>query len=339
MKRSALLLLLLYTCACAMVAQPYKDASLPADERVEDLLGRMTTAEKVAQLLCPMGWTYDERKDSVGVGMLWATFRADPWTGRTLENGFTPQTAARRANELQRHAVEETRLGIPLLLAEEAPHGHMAIGTTTFPTGLGLGATFSTELMERVGKTIARELHRQGGHIAFGPVLDLARDPRWSRTEECMGEDTHLVGELGAALVKGIVQEGAIATLKHLAAYGMGMGGQNGAAVSLGRRELLRDYLPPFRRAIEAGAGGVMTAYGAIDGVPCTSNPWLLREVLREQWGFRGLVVSDLYSINVLHNTLHVASSLEEAARMALQAGVDVDLGAKAFGQFKVQSA
>ena len=322
-----------------MVAQPYKDASLPTDERVEDLLGRMTTAEKVAQLLCPMGWTYDEREDTVGVGMLWATFRADPWTGRTLENGFTPQTAARRANELQRHAVEETRLGIPLLLAEEAPHGHMAIGTTTFPTGLGLGATFSTGLMEHVGKTIARELRRQGGHIAFGPVLDLARDPRWSRTEECMGEDTHLVGELGAALVKGIAQEGAIATLKHLAAYGMGMGGQNGAAVSLGRRELLRDYLPPFRRAIEAGAGGVMTAYGAIDGVPCTSNPWLLREVLREQWGFRGLVVSDLYSINVLHNTLHVASSLEEAARMALQAGVDVDLGAKAFGQFKVQSA
>lgn len=355
MKRTALLYLLLYTCACAMLGQPYKSASLPIDERVEDLLSRMTVEEKLAQLQCPMGWTYDERQDTTGVGMLWATFRADPWTGRTLADGLTPHTAARRANQLQRHAVEHTRLGIPLFLAEETPHGHMAIGTTTFPTGLGLGATFSTRLMERMGQTIARELRSQGAHIAFGPVLDLARDPRWSRTEETMGEDTYLVGALGAALVRGMrapllsprkggrnpqsqqslpltgESEGALAVLKHLAAYGMGMGGQNGAAVSLGRNELIQDYLPPFRQAIEAGALGVMTAYGAIDGVPCTCNPWLLRQVLRDEWGFRGLVISDLYSINVLHNTLHVAASLEEAARMALEAGVDVDLGASAF--------
>ena len=336
--------LFIFTCVSVTVtAQPYRNATLPVEERVEDLLSRMTTEEKVAQLLCPLGWQYDERTDTLGVGMLWATFRADPWTGRTLENGFTPRTAARRANELQRHAIEQTRLGIPLFLAEEAPHGHMAIGTTTFPTGLGLGATFSPQLMERVGQTIAREIRRQGAHIAFGPVLDLARDPRWSRTEECMGEDPLLVGELGTAMVRGMSGEGlskptsAIATLKHLVAYGMGMGGQNGAHVSMGQHELTHDYLPPFRRAIETGALGVMTAYGAIDGVPCTSNPWLLREVLRKQWGFQGLVISDLYSINVLHNTLHVAASLEEAARMALQAGVDVDLGASAFGELRTK--
>jgi len=332
-------------CAVGLGAQPYRDATLPVEQRVEDLLKRMTTEEKVAQLLCPLGWQYDEKGDSLGVGMLWATFRADPWTGRTLENGFTPRTAARRANALQRHAVERTRLGIPLFLAEEAPHGHMAIGTTTFPTGLGLGATFSPELMERMGQTIAREIRLQGAHIAYGPVLDLARDPRWSRTEETMGEDTYLVGTLGSAMVRGMgagdlsKPTTAIATLKHLAAYGMGLGGQNGAAVSLGQRELLLDYLPPFRRAIEAGALSVMTAYGAVDGVPCTANPWLLRDVLRRQWGFRGFVVSDLYSINVLHNTLHAAPSLADAARMALEAGVDVDLGASAFRELRIDTS
>lgn len=315
----------------AIGAQPYRDATLSTDERVEDLLKRMTIEEKVAQLLCPLGWTYDEKKDSTGVGMLWATFRADPWTGRTLENGLTPRMAARRANELQRHAVENTRLGIPLLLAEETPHGMMAIGATTFPTGLGLGATFSTDLMKRMGEAILAEMKAEGATLGYGPVLDLARDPRWSRTEECMGEDPTLTGALGAAIVNGMEDR---CVLKHLAAYGMGEGGQNGAAINMGQHEIMQTYLPPFRSAIEAGALGVMTAYNAIDGIPSTSNPWLLRDILRKQWGFQGIVISDLYSINVLHNTLHVASSLEEAAQMALKAGVDVDLGASAYNNY-----
>ncbi len=290
----------------------------------------MTTEEKVAQLLCPMGWIYDEKADSTGVGMLWATFRADPWTGRTLQNGLRPSTAVRRANELQRNAVEHTRLGIPLLLAEESPHGHMAIGATTFPTGLGLGATFSTDLMERMGRAMLSELNAQGAHIGFGPVLDLCLDPRWSRTEETMGEDPILVGRLGAAIVRGMQGR---CTLKHLAAYGMGEGGQNGAAIQMGQRELVQTHLLPFRMAIEAGALSVMTAYNAIDGVPSTCNPWLLRDILRKEWGFRCLVISDLYSINVIHNTLHAAPSLEEATCQALRAGVDVDLGASAYNE------
>lgn len=328
MKRTLLLYLFIYACACATMGQPYRDATLTTDERVEDLLGRMTTEEKVGQLLCPLGWEYDERGDSVGIGSLWAVMRADPWTGRTLDNGLTPRTAARRANQLQRHAVEGTRLGIPLLLLEEAPHGHMAIGATTFPTGLGLGATFSRELMERTGRAIRTELTAQGAHIGLGPVLDLSRDPRWSRTEETMGEDPMLAGTLGAALVRGM--EGRC-VVKHLAAYGMGEGGQNGAGIHLGQRELQHTYLPPFRQAIEAGAMGVMTAYNAIDGVPSTTNPWLLRQVLRQEWGFGGMVISDLYSINVVHNTLHAAASLQEAALMALMCGVDIDLGASAY--------
>lgn len=333
--KNTIILFFILMYAAGLRAQPYRDAALPTEQRVEDLLRRMTPEEKVAQLLCPLGWQYDELGDSVGVGMLWATFRADPWTGRTLENGLCPRMAARRANELQRHAVEETRLGIPMLLLEETPHGHMAIGATTFPTGLGLGATFSPMLMERMGRAIKEEMTLQGGHLGLGPVMDLARDPRWSRTEESMGEDPVLTGTLGAAIVKGM--DGRC-TLKHLAAYGMGLGGQNGATIDMGRRELLQTYLPPFRMAIEAGAKGVMTAYNAIDGIPSTVNPWLLRDILRQTWGFQGLVVSDLYSINVVHNTLRAAPSLEDAARMALEAGVDVDLGASAFRELRIKN-
>lgn len=336
--RSLLAVLFMLLSECMAWGQPYRDASLPIERRVENLLVQMTAEEKVGQLLCPMGWTYRPEEDTLGVGMLWATFRADPWTGRSLENGLRPQDAAKLANELQRHAIEGTRLGIPLLLAEETPHGHMAIGTTTFPTGLGLGATFSTALMERMGQVIATELRQQGAHIGFGPVLDIARDPRWSRTEETMGEDAVLTAKLGAAIVRGMTEMGGVATLKHLAAYGMGQGGQNGAGVTMGKRELLQTYLPPFHEAIAAGAMGVMTAYNAIDGVPCTANAWLLTDVLRRQWGFQGLVISDLFSINVLHNTLHVARSLDEAARLALRSGADVDLGASGFSTLNIKN-
>jgi beta-glucosidase len=300
---------------------------------MQDLLSRMTTQEKVDQLRCVLGW----QDEDFHAGALWGTFRADPWTGRTLENGLNPRRAAEKANDLQRRALTETRLGIPPFLAEEAPHGHMAIGTTVFPTGLGLAATFSEELLQHAGAAIAREIRAQGAHIAYGPVLDLARDPRWSRTEETLGEDPVLAGRLGAAIVRGMRGGGEAAaptvlpTLKHFIAYGTSEGGQNGGASTIGRRSLLQTFLPPFREAIRAGAQSVMTAYNAVDGQPCTSDRWLLTDVLRRDWGFTGFVVSDLYSINVLHNTLHTATTLQEAAMQALEAGVDMDLGGLAF--------
>ena len=312
---------------------PYRDAALPVEVRVQDLLSRMTNQEKTDQLRCVLGW----QDEDIQAGALWGTFRADPWTGRTLENGLVPRRAAEKANALQRRALAETRLGIPPFLAEEAPHGHMAIGTTVFPTGLGLAATFSEELMQRTGAAIAREIRAQGAHIAYGPVMDLARDPRWSRTEETLGEDPVLAGQLGAAIVRGMRGGGEAAaptvlpTLKHFIAYGTSEGGQNGGASTIGRRSLLQTFLPPFREAIRAGAQSVMTAYNAVDGQPCTSDRWLLTDVLRRDWGFSGFVVSDLYSINVLHNTLHTAVSLQEAAMQALEAGVDMDLGGLAF--------
>ena len=336
---------------------PYKNASLSTDARVADLLSRMTLEEKVGQLRCTMAWNYYEIKESKRkeksevavsesfrkdideehIGMLWATFRADPWTQKSLANGLTPALAAKAANALQRYAVEQTRLGIPLFLAEEAPHGHMAIGATVFPTGLGMAATWSPELSRQAGEVIGKEVRLQGGHISYGPVLDLAREPRWSRVEETMGEDPCLTAQIGAALVSGLgggdvtKPYSTIATLKHFIAYGASDGGQNGGHASIGLRALHEDFLPPFRAAIKAGALSVMTSYNAIDGLPATSDRALLTDLLRTGWHFRGFVVSDLFSIDGLAGTHRVAASRREAGTMALDAGVDVDLGAQAY--------
>lgn len=325
----------------------YLSATATTDERVADLLKRMTTAEKVGQLRCTMGWDYYSiaadghiepsesfKRDYADgrIGMLWATFRADPWTCKTLSNGLTPERAAEAANVLQRYAIEHSPHGIPLLLAEEAPHGHMAIGTTVYPTGLGMAATWSPLLLERVGEAIGREVRCQGGHISYGPVLDLVRDPRWSRSEETLGEDPVLASALGAAMVKGLSRH-ILSTLKHFVAYGTSDGGQNGGASSIGPRALHQFFLPPFKAAVEAGAAGIMTAYNSIDGIPCTAHDELLRGVLRGQWGFRGLVVSDLYAIDGLAGTHRVVADRRQAAVASLKAGVDVDLGGAAYAR------
>ncbi len=333
---------------------PYQDASKPVDKRVEDLLSRMTLEEKVGQLVCLMGWDSYVRNgnkvgvsdkfryeiDSLHVGMYWAVFRADPWTQKTLDNGLNPALAAEAANAMQRYAIEHSRLGIPIFLAEEAPHGHMAIGTTVFPTGLGMAATWDPQLMEQAGAVISKEIRLQGGHISYGPVLDLAREPRWSRVEETLGEDSYLSGEMGAAMVRGLgggdlsLPYSTIATLKHFIAYGVSEGGQNGARSIVGPRELKQVFLQPFRRVITDGALSVMTSYNSLDGVPCTSNKELLTDVLRGEWRFhRGIVVSDLFSIDGLKGTHHTAASSQDAAIQALQAGVDVDLGGNCYAQ------
>ena len=334
---------------------PYKDARLPISERVSDLLGRMTLDEKLGQLRCTMAWNYYQRngkrteltesfRKDIGenhIGMLWATLRADPWTQKSLSNGLTPALAATTVNAMQRYAVEHTRLGIPLFLAEEAPHGHMAIGTTVFPTGLGMAATWSVPTMESVGEVVAKEVRLQGAHISYGPVLDLSRDPRWSRVEESMGEDPVLTGTMGAALVKGLgggkLQSpyATLATLKHFIGYGTTEGGQNGGQSVIGERDLLQNFLPPFHKAIEAGALSVMTSYNALDGIPSTSSPDLFNGLLRNRWHFKGFVVSDLFAIDGIWSSYHVVPSLQGAAVAALKAGVDADLGANAYSQLK----
>ena len=332
---------------------PYCDANLPVEQRVEDLLSRMTLEEKIGQLVCLMGWDsyqingkkvnvsdkFIKEQNDLHVGMYWAVFRADPWTRKTIANGLNPSLAAEAANAMQRYAVEHTRLGIPIFLAEEAPHGHMAIGTTVFPSGLGIAATWSTDIMRQTGAVIGKEIRLQGGHISYGPVLDLAREPRWSRVEETLGEDSYLSGAMGAAMVKGLgggnlsLPYSTIATLKHFIAYGVSEGGQNGARSIVGPRELKQVFLPPFKRVLDAGALSVMTSYNSLDGVPCTSNKELLTNVLREEWGFNGFVVSDLFSIDGLAGTHHIGEGALMAGITALQAGVDIDLGGNCFSR------
>ena len=355
-KRLYILVIVQMVCTLGFTQSPpslpaYKDPSFSIDVRLSDLLSRMTLEEKVGQLLCPLGWEmYEIHGNEVcpsgkfkqlikerNVGMLWATYRADPWTKKTLANGLNPEMAAKAGNALQKYVMENTRLGIPMFLAEEAPHGHMAIGATVFPTGIGMAATWSPELVKEVGQVIAKEIRSQGGHISYGPVLDLTRDPRWSRVEETFGEDPVLSGTLGASMVDGLgggnlsQKYATIATLKHFLAYAVPEGGQNDNYASVGIRDLHQNFLPPFRKAIDSGALSVMTSYNSIDGIPCTSNHNLLTQLLRNEWKFRGFVVSDLYSIEGIHESHFVAPTKENAAIQSVTAGVDVDLGGDAY--------
>ena len=327
---------------------PYKDKNLPIDIRVNDLLKRMSTAEKVGQLSKMLGWDMYQKKGSQvevsqklkeaaqmqHIGLLWATLRADPWTQKTLATGLNPEQAAEATNAIQKYMVDSTRLGIPLLLSEEAPHGHMAIGATVFPTAIGQASTWNPLLIEQMATVIAKETYAVGGRNGYGPVLDLARDPRWSRTEETYGEDPYLIGRMGKAMVNGFQgsslgeKDRIIATLKHFVAYGVPEGGHNGGSVSVGERALMQQYLPPFELAVKSGAGSVMTAYNSIDGIPCSANSWLLNDLLRNQWGFDGFVISDLLSISGLTSNHGTAINGIDAAKQSIEAGLDVDLSA-----------
>ena len=350
-KTIALAASLLLVFSCNSSREPaYKDASLSSEARARDLVKRMTLEEKLGQLLCPLGWPMYEKVSDTEVtisdtyrdfiqnqhgGMLWATFRADPWTRKTLETGLNPQLSAQAYNALQHYAMDSTRLGIPIILAEEAPHGHMAIGTTVFPTSIGLAATWDTALVEEVGAVIGSELTAQGGTIGYGPVIDLSREPRWSRVEETYGEDMFLTSEMASAMVRGTSGKGVISTLKHFVAYGIPEGGHNGSPSHIGLRDLEENVLPTFKAAIDNGALSVMTSYNTIDGIPTTCNKDLLTGVLRDRWNFQGFVVSDLESIDGIYGSHRVASSKQEAGEMAIEAGVDVDLGANCFSQLK----
>ena len=352
-KLSVVIYALLLSVPLPLAAQKpvYKDASQSVEIRTRDLIQRMTLEEKVGQLLCPLGWEMYERKGNTAtvsqkfkdivankhIGMLWATLRADPWTQKTIANGLNPQLSAEAANALQKYVIENTRLGIPVFLAEEAPHGHMAIGTTVFPTGIGQASTWNPALLQKMSATVAKEVRQQGAHISYGPVLDLSRDPRWSRVEESYGEDPVLTGTLAAAIVTGLGSGNlsdpfaTIPTLKHFVAYGIPEGGHNGSAASIGERELREYFLPPFQSAVAAGAKSVMAAYNSVDGIPCSSNKFLLTDILRKEWNFNGFTVSDLGSIEGIKGSHRVAKDHKQAAILAIEAGLDADLGGNAY--------
>lgn len=329
----------------------YKDASLSIEARTEHLLGLMTLQEKVGQLVQLFGWKVYERnggqvtltesfKEEAAqgkIGSLYGVLRADPWTEVTLETGLSPREGAETMNAIQRYAIEHSRLGIPILFGEECSHGHMAIGATVFPVPLSLASAWNLELYERVCRAIALETRSQGGAATYSPVLDVVRDPRWGRTEETYGEDPYLASAMAEAAVRGLqgerldADDSVVATLKHFAGYGSSEGGRNSAPVHMGLRELHEVDLKPFRAAVRAGAKSVMTAYNEIDGIPCTSDPYLLTDVLRKQWGFDGFVITDCGAINMLVWGHDTAASPEEAAAAALKAGVDMEMSGDMF--------
>jgi beta-glucosidase len=311
---------------------PYKDPKLPIEARVADLLKRMTLEEKVDQLA-------GGRPLETGVVDPTGQFTAGN-IGEALEEIYRHDNrrgARYRAalhNALQRYRLEKTRLGIPSLFMGEALHGFMAHGATSFPQALALASTWDPDLVKEVFTAAADETASSGVGQAFTPVLDLARDPRWGRTEETYGEDPYLVSRMGVAAILGlqgtsfpIGRHHVLATMKHFAAHGQPESGTNTAPANYSEREIRETFLVPFKAAVKEGhAGSVMACYNEIDGIPSHVNHWLLDKVLKQEWGFDGYITSDGGGLQMLVETHHVAADYAEAARKALSAGVDYDL-------------
>jgi len=291
------------------VKDPYEDPGLPVEKRVEDLLSRMTLQEKLAQLRS------SRQMPEGGVGNLTHVTR-----------GLPAKEGAEKANQYQVEAVEKTRLGIPVIIHDECLHGCVAKFSTSFPQAIALAATWDRELMYRVSKAIARETRSRGIHQCLSPVVNIARDVRAGRTEESYGEDPFLTSEMGSLFCKAMFEEGVIATPKHFAANFVGDGGRDSNEIHFSERILREVYFPGFKACVKAGALSIMAAYNSLDGVPCSSNKWLLTDVLRHEWGFQGFVVSDYGSVAGIFFNHHVAATLEEAAKQALEAGLEVEL-------------
>ena len=320
----------------------YKNPGLPVEQRVADLLSRMTLEEKVAQLTCL--WA---ERPQVGPQTDFSNDRGDfsPEKARLVMKYGIGQIARQRerkgpregavfANAVQKWLIENSRLGIPAIFHDEILHGHMAQGSTSFPQPIALASSWDPDFISKVFTVAALETRARGSHQVLGPNLDVAREPRWGRTEETYGEDPYLVSRMAVAIIKALQGSGPgvdgdhiIATAKHFAAHGQPEGGTNIAPANYSERVLREFFLPSFEAAVkEAGVMSVMASYNEIDGVPSHANKWLLEKVLRQEWGFKGYVVSDYYGIPQLESLHHVAADKKEAAKLALETGVDIEL-------------
>ena len=325
----------------------YLDRTLSASKRVKDLLSRMTHEEKAAQMMCVWQQKADTLVDAEGrfdITKARASFKSGHGLGQVgrpsdAGGGLNARATAELTNEIQRFFLEESRLGIPIIFHEECLHGHAAIDATSFPQPIGLAATFNPELVEQLFTVTAEEARIRGTHQALTPVVDVARDPRWGRVEETYGEDPYLVSRMGIAAVRGFQGDASfkdkkrvIATLKHFIGHGQPESGMNCAPANVSLRVLHETFLFTFREAIKkAKAISVMASYNEVDGVPSHSNKWLLRDVLRREWGFEGFVVSDYYSIWELNyrpetHGHFVAKDKKEACRLSVEAGVNIEL-------------
>lgn len=316
---------------------PWQDTALPATDRVADLLGRMTLAEKVAQLSA--AWVGIDSDDGVApqqhefaadAEQTWPALIADGLGQLTRPYGTAPVEpvgGARALARMQSEIVAANRFGIPALAHDECLAGFTAWQATIYPVPLAWGASFDPGLVELMAAQIGAGMRRLGVHQGLAPVLDVARDLRWGRTEETIGEDPYLVGSIATGYVRGLESAGVVATLKHFVGYSASRGGRNHAPVPVGPRELHDVLLPPFEMAVrEGGARSVMQAYADVDGMPPAADRELLTTLLRDTWGFTGTVVADYFAISFLETAHRVAGSVAEAAGLALAAGVDVEL-------------
>ncbi|MDR1632865.1 MAG: glycoside hydrolase family 3 C-terminal domain-containing protein [Dysgonamonadaceae bacterium] len=320
------IIIILFTVSCNKIPA-YKNASLPVEKRVNDLLSRMTTEEKAAQLdMLPAN---DILIDSEILSADKVRYFIDSMSIGSIHDLY-PQTAA-LANELQKHAIENTRLGIPLLFIEEALHGYQGEGATCFPIPQGMASTWDSALVYSMGRVIATEARAHGIHFVLAPNLDLAREIRWGRVEETYGEDVYFTSRMAVNLIKGLQgnnlsnNDAVVAEPKHFALHGSPENGSNEGPVFMGEREVRSTGLYVFEKAVkEAKAKGVMAAYHEIDGVPSVANRWLLTSILRDEWGFDGMVVTDLGAIKKQISTHKTAGNEEEAITNAISAGLDM---------------
>ncbi|CAD0003911.1 glycoside hydrolase family 3 N-terminal domain-containing protein [Flavobacterium chungangense] len=305
---------------------PYQDSKMPVEDRVKDLLSRMTLEEKVRQMDMYRGDFFKDKEDfaksksaekigKLGIGAI---------------HDLYPRSA-KMINDLQTNVIKGNRWGIPALIMCEMLHGYLDEGSTAFPMNIGLGATWDVNVLDKVGKVIGMEARAHGVHFGFGPNLDLGREPRWGRVAETFGEDAFLNSEIGLAFIKGLQGDdlksdrSIIAEPKHFAVHGIPQAGGNSSPILVGERSAREDHLPSFQKAfMKGGALGTMCAYSELDGIPCAANHWLLTDVLRKEWGFKGLVVSDLGAIKYIQTTHKVSDSPKESIREAVSAGVDM---------------
>nr|WP_218860358.1 glycoside hydrolase family 3 N-terminal domain-containing protein [Petropleomorpha daqingensis] len=328
---------------------------MPALERAELLLRELTLEEKVAQLGSRWVGNDMQHEEAPAADPAEAGSEAEVLNVAPMQDvfaasgtipleeasrhglghltrvyGSVPVSAADGAADLvrqQRIVLANSRLGIPALVHEECLTGFTAFRATVYPAAIAWGATFDPELVERMAAAIGRDMAALGVHQGLSPVLDVVRDYRWGRVEETLGEDPHLVATLGTAYVRGLQGSGVLATLKHFAGYSASRAARNHGPVSMGRRELLDVVLPPFEAAVTlGGVGSVMNSYADVDGIPAGSDSWLLTELLRDEWGFTGTVVSDYWAVPFLATMHRVAADADEAGALALTAGIDIEL-------------
>ncbi|MEM2673674.1 MAG: glycoside hydrolase family 3 protein, partial [Candidatus Bathyarchaeia archaeon] len=333
-----------------------------AKEKVEKLLSEMTLEERIGQLrakwLMPWSQLFDifrfvppEKREKLTdfmfsmffaerevSGIITSSFIRGHWREflekdrnigmlSIILRSFPPKEAAELHNSIQKFILENTRLKIPVIIHDEGLHGCMAQGCTIFPQSIALASTWNPELVERIGVAIGRETRAHGIHHLLSPTINIARDPRCGRTEETYGEDPYLASVMAVAFIRGVQSQKVICTPKHFAANFVGDGGRDSNAIHFSERLLREIYFPAFKAAIQkGGALSLMAAYNSIDGVPCSCNKWLLTEILRGEWGFKGFVVSDYGSVSGLITHHGVAASKAEAAKKALEAGLDMEL-------------